>query len=72
MIWLLDILPPFFVLCVGGRGGWEMGGYWQLETKPIASKDIPINYNLHLPVLRRGLPSAEITHDLTCQVLHIL
>lgn len=67
MIWLLDILPPFFD---GGNGRW--GGYWQLETKLTASKDLPINYNLHLPVLRQGLLSAEIKHDLTCQVLHCL
>lgn len=49
MIWLLDILPPFFD---GGNGRW--GGYWQLETKLTASKDLPINYNLHR--LKTGSP----------------
>lgn len=66
MIWLLDILPPFFD---GGNGRW--GGYWQLETKLTASKDLPINYNLH-PVSKQGLLSAEIKHALTRQALHSL
>lgn len=47
-----------------GTGSW-------VRLNPV-SGHLPVNCYLRLPVLRQGLPSAEITNDLPCLALHSL